>query len=181
MPNTKINSSFADSIAELIENLKKSWIGGNQELSKQDFKSELEQTFEDVFNETIETTLNLQRDHPEHSKEEIAALIKHPNRKRRILGEEQRPDVHISHKFSFQYSGLKGKFEKLTDSIKTRVWHDWKDKFRFIVARFLSTVAIGTGALMIAMFGYHYLGFETAVLKKIEYKPAITQTVSTKP
>lgn len=61
-------------------------------------------------------------------------------------------------------------FNLITNEIKQVVKHDYASKRRFLLFRVLTTLGIAGAALSMAMFA-HWLGYETAILKKIDEKP----------
>jgi len=61
-------------------------------------------------------------------------------------------------------------FNSLTDEIEQETKHDYASKRRFLLFRVLTTLGIAGAALGMAMFA-NVLGYETAILKKIDNKP----------
>lgn len=61
-------------------------------------------------------------------------------------------------------------FDDITNEIKQEIKHDYASKRRFLLFRVLTTLGIAGAALSMAMFA-NFLGYETAILKKIDEKP----------
>lgn len=172
MPNTKVNSNFGDSLKVFIKDKKDSF-GNNKVMEVEQFHRGMDRLVEDLYKNTIQLTLRIKAQKPTLDDESLKDLI--DQQKKTIF--EMSPNVHIHQNFKSEYSKAVGRYNLIHDEIRVRSQQDWGDKFRFVIARLLSTFAIGFAALTMAMIGYYCFGFETALLKKVPEKEPVVLEV----
>jgi len=68
-------------------------------------------------------------------------------------------------------------YKELTDITAQEVSHDYGSKRRFLLFRILTTMGIAAAALLMAIAA-NLIGYETAILKKIDEKPKTEQVIA---
>jgi micrococcal nuclease len=162
VPNSKLESKYADGyISSLTEAIK----GFNTEADDvATFEKQASELLVKVVDKAVWAGIESYKENECDSISEHVHLLTQPESLKNL------------HKFNAddafkelttKYGVLHFNYSALADLKKERKKADWGDKLRFVLARFLSTIAIGGGALLMTYIGYHYMGFESAVIKRI--------------
>jgi endonuclease YncB( thermonuclease family) len=165
VPTTKPETRYADLLEDKVSVIKDAF--SPDVPTPEDFSKELERHISQTIRATAKETLRVLSRHPELNGDEVYEYwVTHKNM--HLI--TTRDGVENTNKRWFtshiNYKLVSDRITKLTDLSKVRARADLMDKLRFVGARFLSTIAIGAAALLMAFVGHEYLGFETALLKK---------------
>jgi len=168
VPNSKPETRYADILESKVSAIKDAF--QPDVLTPEDFDRELARHTHLSIKATAKETLRAIGRHPELDADGIYDYWVEHNIMHLITVRDGRPNNNNSDRWDslrHNYKVVSDRITQLTDLTKIRARADRMDKLRFVGARFLSTIAIGAAALLMAFVGHEYLGFETALLKKI--------------
>jgi len=166
VPNSKPETRYADTFISKVEEIKEKY--STSITSPEKFKCSLDQQIELTTRNIIKETITAINNQPDLGVDALYGNWVGTGQIEFIYGR------NLSNMTGNGWDSTRNDFHtvsqqvaQLTDLTKVRARADRMDKLRFVGARFLSTIAIGAAALLMAFVGHEYLGFETALLKKI--------------
>ena len=153
-----------------IRNITKTWKGRHNLPSSQHPKDyeEFDQALDEVVNSIIEEIKQhawVTAERGLQTQEEFVAELN--QRTNRVL---MNNNTHKLHYIKSSFHWFCTNYKDLSDEITQEVKHDYGSKRRFLLFRIFTTLGIAGAALGMAMFA-NFIGYETAILKKIDEKP----------